>query len=480
MRPKASPQFFAFIAARWRFVVPALRRPARKQRLITVSLLVVVTLTACADNSADEQRRFATDPTFTPHPEQAAASSTGVATATAPATPVLASPATPVDLATLLTDPVAPALAAFVANQQLVAVQPGQQLTTLLSLEETDILALSVTASGTAAAVLVTDEAPGGATPFVATPTSAEWRSTMRLVVVGTDGSPRWRIDDLPAALAAQEEIAPGLMPTDVALSPDATQVLLGLSDGHLLLATAEGLSVVPGSGGLGPITDIAWSPDGSGIAILATPKAPEQQVLIYSRIRPDGIDPVQLAPDNNVTDRSVAAFAWLPNSSGILYVDAAPTLTNESLALGRDLFLVQLDEPHRRLIAAAGTAAPVAGIWTFAPSPDGEAVAFTVIVPGPNGPMLDSLWVQPLAGGMPYEIPVPVGTTATDLRWTNQGLIWRMIPADSPVTAPDPSTLGIALANDDGSTTVLAELGLATPAPATPAGTPAAATPAP
>jgi hypothetical protein len=132
-------------------------------------------------------------------------------------------------------------------------------------------------------------------------------------------------------------------------------------------------------------------------------------------------LDPVAVVSPREAGSRTISGLAWLADGSGLLYSEAPMNGVG-----GGDLFAVSPAGDNRRLVASAGRAAPVARVAEFVPSPDGQAVAFTVFTPTVTGPTFHSLWLQQMDGGVAIPLPVTSGETVTDLWWTSSGLIWQ------------------------------------------------------
>jgi hypothetical protein len=219
-----------------------------------------------------------------------------------------------------------------------------------------------------------------------------------------------------------------------------------------------------------------SWSPGGDAVAYLATEPDTGLDRLYLTEI--DGgvpSTPLPIAPRPDAAG-GVAAAAWLPDGSGLLYVDAAAPP-----AAGGDLYRVYRDGRERRLIASAGRAAPVAQITAFAVAPDGSAVAYAISIPDPSGTELrfHSLWVQALAGGQVYQVPTAADQTVSAIWWASGGLLWR--ETAQPTEADGDFT--IERLDPTGTVTVLFAYSpeVATPAAspaASPAATPVASTP--
>jgi hypothetical protein len=108
-------------------------------------------------------------------------------------------------------------------------------------------------------------------------------------------------------------------------------------------------------------------------------------------------------------------------------------------------------------------------------PSPDGRSVAYAVLVPGNDGPVVDSVWVRDVTTGTAFRIPLPTVGSIQDIVWTNQGLV-ALVTTGGPGSAR-PEMLAMLLVNRDGEAGILwaAPVVEATPASATPVASPVA-----
>jgi hypothetical protein len=124
------------------------------------------------------------------------------------------------------------------------------------------------------------------------------------------------------------------------------------------------------------------------------------------------------------------------------------------SATTGIDLWRVEASGENRALVASAGTVAPVARIANISPSPDGRSVAYAVLVPGPGGPAVDSVWVRSLASGIGFRIALPSVATVEDIWWTEEGLVVSVVTRRTAQGRPP--TQALLQANRDGSISAL------------------------
>jgi dipeptidyl aminopeptidase/acylaminoacyl peptidase len=202
-------------------------------------------------------------------------------------------------------------------------------------------------------------------------------------------------------------------MPVSLDWSPQGDRLLLGYEPGGLV---ALGL----GSEGDGendvlqvlPVTAVepataAWSPTGEEVAFVAADDqgTPGALFLVGVEPAPRSIEPLV----DGSPGLAVFGLSWLPDGRSLLFSQGDASIAH---ATNTDLWRIGLDGEGRRLVASAGSAAPVADIDLFAPSPDGRAVAYTVVVPGDSGPAFHSLWIRDLGRAGPTRSRCPQTST--------------------------------------------------------------------
>lgn len=397
-------------------------------------MLAVMVLSACGPTATNEDdRRFANE-TEPPRATPALEGSSGPSGVNELAAPVAATP----DLARLLSAPASASAAFFLLDGRLlIAGIDGDVREVGLS---GPVSALSVAPSGDVAAVLFSSGGDAG-TPVAApsppvTPgpaaSSGGTGSDVSMVVVGSDGAVLRSIDDLGRTFAGQPTISVAMSGEAnveaVAIGPTPDDLLVAFSDGLLVQLPAAGKpKVIPGSGHLADVVTVIWSPDGGALAIVAAGEADEVPALYYTALRADGIDPVRVAP---APGRTTGVVAWLPDSRGLIFVDATGPVSAETLRSGRDLFVTPLRSDRRMLIVAAGIIGPSAGVVDFAVSPDGTAVAYTLFRTEGSDARFNSLWVDGIDGRSPVQLTMPDGAGVQGLAWTTAGLLVLTSPA--------------------------------------------------
>lgn len=243
---------------------------------------------------------------------------------------------------------------------------------------------------------------------------------TPALIIVGPDGSTLQRFDDVAAPFGkAPNEV----VPVSLDWSRDGRRLLAAFRGGGLLDVPLQGEpSVILGPERLPYVVSARWSPTSDLIAYVARTKPDGPGRLFVAKPRGGATDPVVLAPARTATGQSVRELAWAQNGESILYLQSSDSTEITS----RDLFAIRPSGEERRLVASGGRVAPVGGIELFAVSQDGQSVAYTVYVPGPTGPVFNSLWIESLKDEHQYRVPLSSADAVTALRWVTGGLLWQ------------------------------------------------------
>lgn len=382
-----------------------------------LALLALAALVGCAD---DSDRRFANDPI----PAEDVAGATPAAAVEQEPTPTQSASRPQASPQTLLVARGAPDRLFFLQGNQVWSVSSdGSRARLILDPGSARVVALASSPAANEVAVLLReDDGPDGGA----------------LVILDADGRElrRWDGLEAPADDATGSAVISGLDEPTLDWSPQGDQLLavtggrlwaIPLPDGEPApLALDERLTPAAA----------AWSPAGGAVAFIASNRSdtPDGALYVASTGAPS-LDPVAVAPRQPGSADSVADLAWRPDGSGILFTaSGAPA----GAGTGRDLFSISAGGEDLTLVASAGRLAPAARVVGVAPSPDGRAVAYTIWAPGGQDLAFHSLWVQPLAGGPGYQVPVPAGQTVTDAWWTNRGLVWRTVEGSSTEESAD------------------------------------------
>jgi len=252
--------------------------------------------------------------------------------------------------------------------------------------------------------------------------------------------------------------------------SPQGDRVLAQLQPADIVEIAADGDSApVPLDFGdaSGSVIEPAWSPTGQSIAFIAESDDGETRSLQMLDTVTGKISPL-VTP---LRDRLVVDFAWLPDGVSLLFTEGG---VPGSAITGIDLWRVDANGENRALVASAGTVAPVARIANLSPSPDGRSVAYSVLLPGSAGPVVDSIWVRSLSSGVGFRIPLPSIASVDDIWWTNEGLVVSVVTRGTAQGRPPAQAL--LQVKRDGSMAALwaAPAAVETPTRATPIAGPA------
>jgi WD40 repeat protein len=295
----------------------------------------------------------------------------------------------------------------------------------------------------------------------------ANGRETSELLILDSSGEPVARIDDFETAVGTPVRNQEAGLDA-VNWSPQGDRVLVATRNGEILTFDLEegGERTIldAGHGGV-TIQGPAWSPTGESIAYIATTDSGDQTLRVLDSR--DGTASDIVSPP---ADRLVVEFAWMPDGVSLLFTEGGEP---GAATTGIDLWRVDADGENRELVASAGTVAPVARITSVRPSPDGRSVAYAVLVPGPAGPRVDSVWVRDLASRLGFRVAMPSVAALKNIWWTDNGVVpWVRTDGQGQGRAQAEALLQI---KPDGSIAVLwaAPIAQATPVAATPRATP-------
>jgi hypothetical protein len=412
-------------------------------------LVAGLTMVACADQDTGPQ--FATDPRPTQSATEAALPAASPPPALLPTTAPVATPASFTDL---------------------LGVRGA--VSTVFVPTDSDVW--SIASDGTAtrlfkaphgASIRVIDPAPDAQKVAVLLETATNEQSTFQAVIVDVAGSVVARVD-LPAP-------APGSA-TPVARDGTGRQTINWSPQGDRVLAQIQATDVVeidPGKVGApvsldfgdaaGSVIEPEWSPTGQSIAFISESEEGETRTLNMLNTTNGEISTI-VTP---IAGRLVVDFTWLPDGVSLLFTEGGGP---DNATTGIDLWRIDANGENRALVASAGTVAPVARITNISPSPDGRSVAYAVLVPGSEGPVVDSVWVRSLASGVGFRIPLPTVASVQEIWWTDLGIVISVVT--SGTAQGRPPTEALLQVKRDGSIAALwaAPLAVGTPTGATPA----------
>jgi dipeptidyl aminopeptidase/acylaminoacyl peptidase len=411
-----------------------------------IALSAGLLLVACADEAGPQ---FANDPMPTRPPTEAPAM------ATPAPLPTAAAVATPASIADLLSTRGAAPRVYLIAN--------GAVWTVASDGEANRIFEAPLNAE-----LVAIDPSPGAEQVAVLVRAQDGSNSDVSALILDVSGEMVAMIEGLGTAMATPAGAAVAIADR-IDWSPQGDRVLVSAPGGEIVVVSPDSeddSSTLAIEGAMVSVIRPAWSPTGESIAFIAE-NADGHRLLQVVAVGDGRVTDVVFPPEG----RQVVEFAWMPNGISLLFTEGsaagAPTT-------GTDLWRVDVDGENRQLVASAGTVAPVAKVVNAKPSPDGRSVAYAVLVPGPGGAQVDSVWVRDLGSKLGFRVALPTVASVDNLWWTNQGVV---IQVRTPDAGPSrPATEALLRVNRDGSIGVLwaAPIELATPVSASPEATPA------
>jgi dipeptidyl aminopeptidase/acylaminoacyl peptidase len=417
---------------------------ARLAALLAGSLLV-----GCAEEGAGPQ--FASDP----RPTRSRTEATGQATpALLPTTEAALSPvveATPASL---------PDLLAVRGAVPRVFIALGDAVWSIASNGNADRLFDAPEGSS----ILAIDASPSAQQVAILLQASADGLPKSEVIVLDASGELLTRVAEVEG-IAATPVAATVAGTQTIDWSPQGDRVLVSLPNGKIA-DLVVGEDIAPGAldvvAELGSTIDPRWSPTGETIAFISESSDGRSRSLMILD-RSDGAISEVVTPGEG---RLVVDFAWMPDGVSLLFTEGGEP---GRAATGIDLWRVDADGQNRQLVVSAGTVAPVARIANLSPSPDGRSVAYSVLVPGPSGPLVDSVWVREYESGVGFRIPLPSVSSVEDIWWTDEGLILSVVTSGTPQSRQP--TQALLQLRKDGSIAALwaAPVAVGTPMSGTP-----------
>lgn len=234
-----------------------------------------------------------------------------------------------------------------------------------------------------------------------------------------------------PVATPQKPSIAPRLY---ISWVPQGNAVVVA-GPGFLQRVSMSG-EVMPISrtGVTGSVVKAFWSPMDSQVAILTQMMDGNQGVFMLDSGLADArqLDALQLQPGQSLNN-----LQWLPTGLGLVYVAGE---TRDGDLMNGQLYVYRFGESSPTIIATSGQGGPAATISHAVVSPDGQSVAYAVMVRDQQAWHLHSLWVKPIEGGSSHAIPVPTNAPITGVVWTAEGLVWQQ--DDGSITVVDASLI--------------------------------------
>jgi len=420
-----------------------MRRSGNNWPAYLAALVASLLLVACAEEDAGPQ--FATDPRPTRPP-------TAIAASPSPSLlPTAESMATPTSLNDLLDSRGAASSVYEASSNEVWSISSNGKATRLFTAPSGSVIrAIDASPDAQQVAVLL-DSAP------------AE-RNASQLILVDNSGSVVARVE--PAGTASATPVTRAAeRRQSVDWSPQGDKLLVQFSSGDIVeVAADEDAEPIPldFSGAAGGVIGPAWSPTGQSIAFIAERDDGKTRWLQMLDTTNGKITTV-VTP---LAERLVVDFAWLPDGVSLLFTEGG---VPGSAISGIDLWRVDANGENRALVASAGTVAPVARITNLSPSPDGRSVAYSVLVPGSSGPVVDSVWVRSLASGVGFRVSLPSIASLEDIWWTNEGIVVSVVTRGTAQGRPP--TQALLQVKRNGSMVALwaVPTAVATPTAATP-----------
>lgn len=423
-------------------------------------------LIACGETGNEEDRRFANDPSRDAQPTDVARE-----TEIAEATPTIAALPSP---ETLLRARGAPSTVYAILNGSIQSIQLDDGETKADAIappNDQRFVAIDSSPSGDRVAA-VTISSDGSAGPPV-----------VNLFVFDPAGTivETWNeiISPEPAAstpVSDRRGVPADEMDLMVDWGAQGDRIVVASPGGQMVIAALGGdATAIKTPAGVTEIRDIEWSPRGDTIALLAIGEGDLGRIGL---IDPAAANPefLTIAPiDNGGEGGVVRSFAWLPDGSGLVYLGGNEDGTD---AAGGQLFSIDLETMSQRLVATAGQGGPSATISDFSLSPDGKAVAYTIVVPDGGIWRFNSLWVRSLRDQRALRMPVGDVIEVNAVWWVDRGLLWgqavsngeriresfiRLAPGGDPT-----AVLAVDVGGQVGELDATPE---ASPVPATPVG---------
>lgn len=425
--------------------------------LLCAGSLLLVACGETADN--EEDRRFANDPS------QDDGTTREVGETTVPeATPTVNPLPSP---ETLLRSRGAPSTVYAILNGAIQSIQLSDSGTTAGAIRAPEgerFVAIDSSPSGDRVAAVTTSSDTGTQAPII------------NLLVFNSAGAEleSWtEVITLDSAVSTPASATPGMDDIDLMVDWGAqgNRIVVANPDGRMVNVTLGGdATAIATPSGITAVRDVEWSPRGDRIAVLGVG---EDNVARIGLIDPAASAPefLPVAPiDEGGEQEQVRSFSWLPDGSGLVY------LSGTGDTVGGQLFSIELETMTQRLVATAGRGGPSATIIDFSVSPDGKAVAYTIVLPDGGTLRFNSLWVRSLRDQRALAMPVGNVIEVNALWWVDKGLLWGQ--AVSRGDGIQESFIRLSPGGDPTAILAIAVGTRTSPADGTPGATPEPATP--
>lgn len=371
-----------------------------------LTLVVALLLASCGSESrgVPEDRQFANDPVE--REEVTATPEINIG-----ATPIDTQPAMTASPETLLTSRGTPNTLYTLTGTDLVAlsVHDGEGVSTRIDLpEDQRVLDYDGSPSGDRVAVLLASQKDEGVL-LAFFYSNGDLLGEVRPVLDGDESA-------TPVTSSASSSY-------EIAWSPQGTGVLVV---GQSMLQTIK-IEGEPKSVSLvdfdGELVDAAWSPQGTRIYMQFTSDSGDQHVYVrdLDTEKTREVRVLGAKPGNGVT-----SIQWIPDGSGLLYVQGPLT---DGVVMRGQLYVYVLGQEAPHLLSTSGQGGPSATITDALVSPDGGSVAYVISIMDGNSWAFHSMWVRAIDGSLSYQVPVESRGVVTRLSWLDRGLVWEQSP---------------------------------------------------
>lgn len=401
------------------------RLPRRNVRLATLLLGLVVILAACGGDTTrdsgerDEDRRFVTEQRPTHEPSAPPIASPRAQTEPPPPPPT-------VSPQHVLVARGAPRFVYLLIDARLTAYDGDLRVFTPVAVPE---------------GVQVHDFSPSPTGDRVGVLGVQDQRVTVQFF--GADGQPLGEAivlavvaPEVPSASpVASAQASPQATPTltvpwilNIDWVPQGNAVLIS-GPGVLQRVSMDGSAMpVSRTGTSGTVVNGIWSPMDSQVVLQTQLVDGHHSVFVMDNGH-DEANEITILHDSSGS--SVTNLQWLPSGLGLMMV--AGNLDNGDLMNGQ-LYVYRFGDQVPVLIATSGQGGPAATITHAVVSPDGNSVAYAIMVRDLDTWYLHSLWVRPLKGGPAISVPVESDSPIITLLWSTEGLIWQQADGSTSV----------------------------------------------
>lgn len=223
-----------------------------------------------------------------------------------------------------------------------------------------------------------------------------------------------------PSASPVASPVATGTPALHIDWIPQGNGVLVS-GPGVLQRVSMNGtIMPVSRTGATGTVTNAVWSPMDSQVVIQTQQMDGHQAIFLLNSGQDES---TEISSLHDSFGPSITNLQWLPTGLGLVFV--AGSVDNGTVMNGQ-LYTYRFGEDVPKLVATSGQGGPTATITHAVISPDGQSVAYVIMVRDLDQWHLHSLWVKPLRGGSAVSIPTATNSPITALYWSGEGLVWQ------------------------------------------------------